>query len=162
MLICCYATGINGPSPYMEPAPRSLLLTEVFRHVQHQPGVDARGDEILPSAGERPLCSDNREGREDVSSSLIGVRRGSKKREYSQFCPLNLRDYHLLLPPGAEETFFSLEVEETGHVALPLKSAASTKNKLVQTMHAIRATLVKKCPPPGDGKADSTAIGTHA
>ena len=67
------------------------------------------------------------------------------------------RDYYLLLPPSTDEEFFGLEVEETGHVALPLKSAASTENKLVQRMHAIRATLVKKCPtapPSGDGRAD--------
>ena len=46
-------------------------------------------------------------------------------------------------------------MEETGHVALPLKSAASTENKLVQGMHAVRATLVQKCPPapPRTGKA---------
>ena len=64
-------------------------------------------------------------------------------------------DYYLLLPPRAEEDFFGLSVEETGHVALPLKSAASTENKLVQGMHAVRATLVQKCPPapPRTGKA---------
>ena len=40
-------------------------------------------------------------------------------------------------------------------MALPLKSAASTENKLVQGMHAVRATLVQKCPPapPRTGKA---------
>lgn len=71
------------------------------------------------------------------------------------------REYYLLLSPSTDEEFFGLEVEETGHVALPLKSAASTENKLVQKMHAIRATLVKKCPrapPNGDGRADSARM----
>ena len=56
------------------------------------------------------------------------------------------RGYYLLLPHNTEEDYFGLEVEETGHVALPLKSAASTENRLVQNMHAVRATLIKKCP----------------
>ena len=127
---------------------------EVLRHVQHQQGVDAGGDELSEETGGRTLPRDRGERWESVSDRNISVIKAFKAQ-----CDLSNgsdpSDYYLLLPPRAEEDFFGLSVEETGHVALPLKSAANTENKLVQGMHAVRATLVQKCPPapPRTGKA---------